>query len=274
MNYKHYTYNINPSNVIVIGDLHGEFSLLYYKIKSLEIENSIIIVAGDCGFGFEKKQYYIDVYNSFKKYLIEKNVTVLFIRGNHDDPDYFNNEIINFEHWITIPDYSVISLLYDNKTYNILCVGGAISVDRIYRIPNDDESNVKYRKYKKTYWDNEKPIYNPDIIDEITQDGIVIDTVITHTSPNFAPLHTKNGLSGYLILDPLFFDDLENERETITKIYNHLINSNKHNVKLWIYGHFHKHDNYMCENGVNFKLLDMVSTRNNSWDSFSLKING
>ena len=146
MNYKYYTYNINPSNVIVIGDLHGEFSLLNYKIKSLEIENSIIIVAGDWGFGFEKKQNYIDVYNSFKKNLVE---------------------IINFEHWITIPVYSVISLLYDNKTYNILCVGGAISVDRIYRIPNDDESKVKYRKYKKTYSDNEKPIYNPVIFDEI-----------------------------------------------------------------------------------------------------------
>ena len=118
MNYKNYKYNINPSNVIVIGDLHGEFSLLNYKIKSLEIENSIIIVAGDCGFGFEKKQYYIDVYNSFKKYLIEKNVTVLFIRGNHDDPDYFNNEIINFDivFFVEHPDY-MIGAMYLNEIF-------------------------------------------------------------------------------------------------------------------------------------------------------------
>ena len=45
-------------NLVVCGDIHGEFSTLAYNVKRLGIENSVIIVAGDCGVGFEKETHY------------------------------------------------------------------------------------------------------------------------------------------------------------------------------------------------------------------------
>ena len=88
----------NIEAVYVAGDLHGNFSLLKYKLR--EMKNSVIFIAGDCGIGFESKKHYENVYNSIKKILTENNVTILFVRGNHDDPAYFDGKAINFKYMI------------------------------------------------------------------------------------------------------------------------------------------------------------------------------
>src|ERR1035441_7883611 len=139
--YRVYNFNIDPKSVFVIGDGHGEWGLLKYKIKDSGIKDSVIIMAGDCGFGFEKEEFYKQEYNKVKRILKERNVTVIFVRGNHDDIQYFDGIKIDFEYWKAVPDYSVLSFSpngeingeINGEGHNVLCVGGAISVDRLWR---------------------------------------------------------------------------------------------------------------------------------------------
>jgi hypothetical protein len=51
--YKKYEIDKTINDVYVIGDLHGSFPLLKYKIRLSEMKNALVIVAGDCGFCFE-----------------------------------------------------------------------------------------------------------------------------------------------------------------------------------------------------------------------------
>lgn len=263
--HKQYTFEIDPANVYVVGDIHGNFKLLKFKIRELDIRDSIIIIAGDCGFGFEKEVYYVETYNKIKKVLIENNVTLLFVRGNHDDKQYFDGNKINFKNFIAIPDYSVITLKSDYENFNILCVGGAISIDRQYR--KDKEAIIG----KKLYWEDEYPIYEPEILDKIKSDGIEINTLITHTTTSFAPPQDKNGISSFIAYDEKLIEDTDNERKVIDNIYNHLVLKDKHPLELMVHGHFHSHTFYTSNEGVKIIGLDMCHEWRNSWEIYPVR---
>ena len=140
-----------------------------------------------CGFGFEKPGYYEQVFNRNSSRLSKSNNWIVMMRGNHDDPSYFNEEKISHQRFRTTPDYSVIQAC----EHNILCVGGAVSIDRTDRIKHDakhpDSSVV-------SYWENEMPFFNEEALNDIGQ-NFKIDTVVTHTSPTFCELISKAGLS-------------------------------------------------------------------------------
>jgi hypothetical protein len=57
------------------------------------------------------------------------------IRGNHDDPYYFNNKVFSYSNVELLEDYTILTVGNDN----ILCVGGAISIDRLYRLETDSK---------------------------------------------------------------------------------------------------------------------------------------
>lgn len=43
--------------IIVSGDIHGDFNQLVFKLCiQYQLTDTLLIVAGDCGFGFEKKE--------------------------------------------------------------------------------------------------------------------------------------------------------------------------------------------------------------------------
>jgi UDP-2,3-diacylglucosamine pyrophosphatase LpxH len=261
--YKRYNISFSPDNVFIIGDLHGKFNFLMYKIRLLNLRDVVIIVAGDCGFGFESVIHYQNLYNSFKDTLLERNVHLIFVRGNHDDPNFFDGEQINFDNFIAVPDYSILTF---DDNHNVLCVGGATSVDRIWRI---EQQTVK----KPLYWTNEFPIYSPEILDEICIDGIQINTIVTHTSPSFAPLTSKTGIETFLMYDPSLNEAISYERLTINNIHDHLL-KDKHPIEKWVYGHFHQHATTEF-NDIKFVMLDACAlTNNNTWDIEPLKSMG
>lgn len=152
----------------------------------------------------------------------------------------------------TIPDYSVIQVA--GKT--VLCVGGAISIDREYRKMQMWLAKLKGRKVLNSYLEDEQARYEPDILADIYSKGIRIDTVITHTAPSFCMPITKSGIEGWLVKDIALSDDLDNERKAMDNLYEYL-KSDGHPLSIWIYGHFHS-SNTEYISGIKFQLLDIM----------------
>ena len=236
-------------NIVICGDIHGEFNSLIYKMCiQYQLTDTLLIVAGDCGFGFEKIGYYEQMFNRNSSRLSRSNNWIVMMRGNHDDPSYFSEEKITHQRFHTIPDYSVIQAC----GHNILCVGGAVSIDRTYRIEHDFKhpiSNVA------SYWEDEKPIFDEDALNTIGQ-RFKIDTVITHTSPSFCELISKAGLSEWSKRDSTLLADCDNERRTMDRIFEYL-KANNHPLEHWFYGHFHQCWSSSIDS-VLFSMLDIM----------------
>ena len=189
--------------IIVSGDIHGNFNQLVFKLCiQYQLTDTLLIVAGDCGFGFEKKEYYEQIVRRNAKRMNQANNWIVFVRGNQDNPAYFDGAMLNFKRFVAVPDYSILQVC----NHTILCVGGAISIDRIYRI--NEWNRNKYRVHsnesqendisRNLYWQNEVPVYDQNKMNALPA-SFLIDTVVTHIPHlhivNYSPKTTlANGL--------------------------------------------------------------------------------
>lgn len=268
------TYKLNKRPVYITGDIHGNFDIIVHKVKTLNISNAIIIVAGDCGLGFEKEESQKRTLKSINDKLKKMDVVLFLVRGNHDCPQYFDGNKINFPYVKAIPDYSIIQIYSENDidfkgepVNEILCVGGAISIDRRSRMLRYRINVSNYLLFHPTmladeieknilpgYWEDEPPVYDKKKLDLIKKQGYKINHVITHTAPSFCEPQTKIGIENFLLSDNTLESDIDKERKIMDDIYNHLI-KDKHPLQTWTYGHFHKH---CCEyhNNIKFTLLN------------------
>lgn len=247
----------HAKGIVVSGDIHGDFTQLVFKCcVQYEMTDTLIVVAGDCGFGFEKSVSYENIYKRCRDKLSKANNWLLFIRGNHDNPAYFNSQPINHQRWMTLPDYSVLKAC----GHTILCVGGATSIDRMYRmtsrhyhIPNPDDPFMP-----NVYWSNEIPEFNKEKLDVIDRQ-CAVDTVITHTSPSFCELSSHHFLEDWAKRDTNLMDDIKYERQVMDDIYNYLFTKN-HPLRYWYYGHFHESWHAQIDD-VMFHMLDIMELR-------------
>lgn len=258
-------------NIVFCGDTHRKWVEFREAVEKYDLRDCAIIHLGDGGFGLvagRKVEQEVLLRNN--EWLKERNCIMYNIRGNHDNPYWFmgKEKFLNFlkkedaetpawrkedyyylttyvnrfdfaETMLTltnikfVEDYTVLK----EGGYNILCIGGAYSVDRTYQA-------TQGRYYKK-----EKVRYDP-IIKELTD----IDIVATHTTPHFA--HKPVGgniVDTYKEYDDTLVRDLIAERRLMTKIYKEIIVQNK-KVQKWFFGHFHT---YYIENhnGTDFICL-------------------
>lgn len=242
-------------HMVVAGDIHGDFEALVYKCCiQLKMTETLIIVAGDCGFGFQEPACYEDLYKKLRNRLSKANNWMVFIRGNHDNPVYFDSQLMNYKRWKTIPDYSVVKVC----GHNILCIGGAISVDRSWRkleylgrtvIEGEDE-----RLLPEVYWPDEKPVYDEAKLEAISKD-FSIDVVVSHTAPSFCELKSKKGIENWLAKDEDLEQDIKAERKVMDKILSFL-KDHGHPLDYWFYGHFHAYWHDEIE-GVKYYMLDV-----------------
>lgn len=245
--------------LVVSGDIHGDFNLLVNKVcVQYQMRDTLVIVAGDCGFGFEAKGYYDNIVRRNSKRMNECNNWIVFVRGNHDNPAYFDGKAFMHKRFIAVADYSILKAC----GHTVLCVGGAISIDRQYRKQSWEHYVQKHRGHiesgtfaKNYYWENEAPVFDALVLDRINE-ACAIDTVITHTAPSFCELQSKNGLCCFAYDDETLIDDVQNERSVMDELYNKLVQQN-HPLTHWCYGHFHQswHNDI---NGVLFKMLDIM----------------
>ena len=230
-------------NIIVSGDIHEDIIPLIFKLQNQKkIENSIIIVAGDIGIGFNKDGYYIHLLKKASQRLRKNNNTLLLVRGNHDNPDKWLDYEPFKEFWQDgnsnirlIKDYTVIEAKTERKEHRILCVGGAISIDRK---PNENVFSATGKPWPgrnegKDYWPNEAFVYDESKIKDLTG----ITDVITHSAPDFCQPIIKKGIEKWFLSDKDLEKDCNKEREDHTLLFNKLSEKNK--IKTWCYGHMH-----------------------------------
>ncbi len=199
--------------IFITGDTHGDIDykkLLVLKEKNLSYDDYLII-CGDAGICWSPRsfQYFLDLYNDI-------GCTIIFIDGNHENFDMLNMcPLVEYHgalmHQIDKHIFHVLrgEIMTINKK-SFLCLGGAISIDKIERTPY------------VSWWPEEEITFHDidNALSNLEKTNNKVDYVITHC----ADTHTVIKAFGYrrdICTDQLTFID---------KVVDY---------KHWFFGHYH-----------------------------------
>jgi len=236
----------------IIGDTHG-LRPVFSIIDKHKLQDQNLIHVGDLGLGFVSIEQDINNLKTIDEMLIETNNHLYVIRGNHDNPIFWNKSkglnLPKLHNFHLVDDYTVIKI--ENK--NILFVGGAISIDRRPRM--DD---VPY----PSWWADEIFKYDKIKLDKAIA-NLNVDIVITHTAPSFCyPKGVGNVdiVDYYHVIEAQHGIDLKQELMTerlqVSMLYHDLTSLCKQNPTHWFYGHFHSTKKQKIDN-IEFNLLNI-----------------
>lgn len=213
-------------NISLIGDLHGQWSVIAHHIEKYGVTDTTFIQVGDLGAGYRPMEGDLRLFQMLHTLLEETNCELIAIRGNHDDPKWFSGE---YAHLIPptirlLPDYTVI----EHSGERWLFIGGAVSVDRIDQL-----------KLGKKWFPGEGITFDLDRLKNIGK----VDRVVTHTAPSMAPPFLKGDfVETKMRADRNLRTELDVERQYLNDVYDVL--SSDSPPKHWYYGHFHKSHRY------------------------------
>lgn len=239
--------------IVLCSDWHSEINTLYQKLQYCLEKKDIIFGLGDIGvLGTDK-------FANFKN-------TFYFIQGNHDAPfdesaPYSTSQVFlprdTYVYQEVYGSYfgKVFSIIIDH--YKILCVGGASSIDRYYRLfratPEshplykilgdfvyqfDEISNLQKAKIdsylesssgKINWWKENEDISDAEF-EWAKQEAKTATHIFSHTCPfNFIPNEVK--LAGV---------NRQAENFAIEHKLQEIYNVANYNVQ-WYCGHWHTH---------------------------------
>jgi len=234
--------DLPTEHIIAIGDTHGDWS----NVRALNHKhtNSTFIHVGDCGIGYHTPVYDLEILTKLADLLTKQGNKLLCIRGNHDDPSYFDDLIIG-ESIQLVKDNQVIRV--GNK--DVLFIGGAISIDR---------TNSMFegrKKGKKLYWPDETVKIDFNKIETYAN----VDVVVTHTAPWCAPPQHLNNrfVLDWIRVDPALEEELKAERESLSQLKRALLA--KFDIELWMYGHFHNRVTFEHDD-ITFECFDCAQS--------------
>ena len=208
-----------------IGDVHGKYTQYQRIIDSCE--NSIQV--GDMGVGFirhEGPNAGTMISNPPHYAMVRGNHR--FIRGNHDNPDVCKNH----SQWIT-----------DGKVEDdIMFVGGALSIDRDFRIEG------------YSWWADE----------ELSVNGlyVIVDQIAIY-KPRIMVTHECPDQIADLLMNGSKFKDASRTRQAFSSAWE------MHKPELWVFGHWH-HDYDQVILGTRFICLNELSTIDIDLDDLSI----
>jgi predicted phosphodiesterase len=240
--------------ILYLSDIHGNFGLIGQYVKLYGIKDAHIIQVGDFGVGFarfEKEQRALEMIHH---QLVKNNVHVWAIRGNHDYKPYFDNDPFGFTNIHLVADYTVLNL----ADKNILCIGGAVSVDRMWRKTKKQKQGIleDYTLGVESWWEDEIFILDRDKLGEMKD----INIVVTHTAPHYCEPDNTFGFGPFVegIIretgDTGLRTDLLYERQQVTDAFN-IIKMNN-DIEFAYYGHFHR-ASVMTMYGTKHRLLNV-----------------
>jgi DNA repair exonuclease SbcCD nuclease subunit len=244
--------NTNP--LMYGGDIHGLIKIYVNTITNIiKLTDVNIVLCGDVGIGFNKPNYYNDLFKKCDRKLKKNNIHLYLIRGNHDNPELFYNSDIQqvvlngVSNFHIVEDYDIIQ----NGSHSVLCIGGARSIDKSDRWKWDFKTQTIVND---GWWEDEKIKDIPEGFEEfIKENNVLIDVICTHSAPDFCEPFMKNNLDFWAKQDETLIEDCTNERALLTSIYNKL--KDKHKIKYWFYGHFHN-TYILIDNDVLFRCMD------------------
>lgn len=241
------------TNLLFLGDIHGNFNLVDYLLKQRDLKDTIIIQVGDFGVGFKPKQER-HVLKILSLRLARNNNVMYAIRGNHDDPAFFTNEWIG-ENICLVDDWTILELNIDGEYQRIFCFGGAISIDRL------DRKKFEEKWKTKEWWPDEIAKFNDELVGQVKD----IDIIVTHTAPEWCEPYMFNGLVyKYAAEDLHLLENLQHERRQMSYMFDVIYDNNRDTLKKHYYGHFHFKATGEYK-GVITKLLDVGDLCSNSY---------
>lgn len=201
--------------VSIIGDTHGDNKAILNWNKS--VKDSTLIHVGDSCI----QPYDLEVLDY--KFAQNRN-KLLLIRGNHESTQYsFEGQKWGEGNVETLRDYSFRTL--EGKNY--LFIGGAISLDRVWR----RKFAQRCPGLENWYREDEALVYKPELLPND------VEILITHTAPvEFLPKADPNFLLKFAENDNKLLVDIEQERANITSIYNQCAALG---VRKSYFGHWH-----------------------------------
>jgi len=222
----------------VIGDTHGNWGYLRAVIKNRQIRDTTFLHVGDFGVGFKRVAYDKAELRKLNRRLEKNNCHMYVIRGNHDNPAYFDGSW-DWSNLHLVPDYTIVKV----HGHDVLMVGGAISVDRGPR-KKDMMAAASAGRELHTYWHDEAFALDEEKLKDIKG----VSYVVTHSCPSFvSPINNTDnnylshgGFIEHFVVngDTKLKDDLNKERADIDKMYEVLIKNSM--INKWFYGHFHR----------------------------------
>ncbi len=222
--------------VLYLGDIHCNFNLLVQYVKFYKIKNAHIVQVGDFGVGFYGFENELKTLQTVNKILKANNVIVYAIRGNHDYKPYFDNDPFNLSNIKLIKDYTILEL-EDRK---ILCMGGAVSVDRMLTMNAAQRSGDFIYRPGQRWFNDEEFLLDDDFLKEVRG----INTIVTHTAPDYCPPDNTFGfgafVDGFIKNDPELKLDLMDERRKMSIAFQTVKMNN--DIEHAYYGHFHRSD--------------------------------
>lgn len=212
---------MKQENLYVVGDIHGEFKeLVFNLVVRYGLHDCAVLLAGDVGFGFYKRNYYDQIYNKIKGKLEKNNITLYAIRGNHDDPAYYSSTV-EYPRLKLVKDYDILELC----GYRILCIGGATSTDKKWRI-NKNSGYEKLGSLRRLWWEGESIIKDLSLLPQFLP-----DIIISHEAPIcFQPIIVRD--SNELPLED--WNRILEDRKYLETVLVEM------RPKYWFHGHYHR----------------------------------
>lgn len=214
------SFKIN-GDFIVVGDIHGKPGVSLAKIEKEYSAVNNIFFLGDIGVGFTQHNYKPISKISKRMVGINPDATIWVLRGNHDNPSFYN--LYHHKHQIETR-YPNVKILNDFDTLEFddgktgIVIPGAVSVDRFMRYPGAD------------WWKDEIPAYQ--LLDEV--DGH-FDYLFSHGGlfPLDVPVEKTSSIEIFKRYDHDLNKDLEEEKNFWLKVLE------KYTPEKWFLGHFH-----------------------------------
>lgn len=237
------------------GDSHGVWDRMRTNMEPLP-KGSTVIHLGDFGIGFyhamPKDEKAVDkALNDLNSWLGEQDITLYVLRGNHDNPVYFQSVTHLRSRIIMLPDFTRLEMIDEatgRKSIGII-YGGAVSIDRKNRTPF------------KNWWAMELPTDGgyDDILawigECISSNKYLTLTVFAHDVP--LPMVAYRDIIGdadsvryWQRKDGALHEDMQYNTSVLLTLAEEIaltVESNGGSLMNWFHGHFHKNATYAVD---------------------------